>query len=148
MKYLWSLTTVGFRLNAIGCIRSGQKRIVEGHLLWQTSSYLKASMTDRMHSNDIEACGKKCCLFWFHSEVNFLACFCVFRSLSFLYSVFVFFGLCHFCTVFCGKNAEPTPMVYNLYSLNIGQRTLTHPDTWSCPTFGICICLNIESALY
>ena len=23
-----------------------------------------------MHSNDLEACGKKCCLFWFHSEVK------------------------------------------------------------------------------
>ena len=25
-----------------------------------------------MDSNDLEACGKKCCYFWFHSEVKFL----------------------------------------------------------------------------
>ena len=28
-----------------------------------------------MHSNDLVACGKKCCYFWFHSEVKFLTRF-------------------------------------------------------------------------
>ena len=28
-----------------------------------------------MDSNDLEACGKKCCYFWFHSEVKFLTRF-------------------------------------------------------------------------
>ena len=32
----------------------------------------KATATSRMHSNDLEACGNKCCYFWFHSEVKFL----------------------------------------------------------------------------
>ena len=31
-----------------------------------------------MHSNDLEACGKKCCYFWFHFEVKFLTLFDVF----------------------------------------------------------------------
>ena len=35
----------------------------------------KATATNRMHSNDLETCGKKCCYFWFHSEVKFLTRF-------------------------------------------------------------------------
>ena len=38
-------------------------------------------MTNRMHSNDLEACGKKCCYFWFHSEFKFLTRFDVFLDL-------------------------------------------------------------------
>ena len=34
-----------------------------------------------MHSSDLEACGKKCCYFWFHSEVKFLTRFDVFLDL-------------------------------------------------------------------
>ena len=34
-----------------------------------------------MHSNDLKACGKKCCYFWFHSEVKFLTRFDVFLDL-------------------------------------------------------------------
>ena len=34
-----------------------------------------ATATNRMHSNDLEACGKKCCYFWFHSEVKFFDAF-------------------------------------------------------------------------
>ena len=41
---------------------------------------------NRMHSNALEACGKKCCYFWFHSEVKFLK--------RFYYHVF--FGVSHF----------------------------------------------------
>ena len=34
-----------------------------------------------MDSNDLEACGKKCCKFWFHSEVKFFTLFDVFLDL-------------------------------------------------------------------
>ena len=47
-----------------------------GPLLQETSSSdLKATGTNQMHSNDPEACGKKCCYFWVHSEVKFLTRF-------------------------------------------------------------------------
>ena len=34
-----------------------------------------------MHSSDLETYGKKCCYFWFHSEVKFLTRFDVFLDL-------------------------------------------------------------------
>ena len=37
-----------------------------------------------MDSNDLEACGKKCCYIWFHSEVKFLTRFDVFLDLVIL----------------------------------------------------------------
>ena len=40
-----------------------------------TSSDRKATATNRMHSNDLEACGKKCLYFWFYSEVKFFVPF-------------------------------------------------------------------------
>ena len=40
-----------------------------------SSSDRKATATNRIHSNDLEACWKKCCYFWFHSEVYFLTRF-------------------------------------------------------------------------
>ena len=44
-----------------------------GPLLQETSSSdRKATATNQVESNDLEACGKKCCYFWFHSEVKFL----------------------------------------------------------------------------
>ena len=47
-----------------------------GPLLQRTSSSdWKATATNRMHSSDLEAFGKKCCYFWFHSEVKFLTLF-------------------------------------------------------------------------
>ena len=55
-----------------------QDRAKIGHwdLLPKTSSSdRKATATNQMHSNDLEAFGKKCCYFWFHSEVKFLARF-------------------------------------------------------------------------
>ena len=53
----------------------GQNRS-RGPLLQETSSSdRKATATNRMDSNDLEACGKKCCYFWFHSEVKFLTRF-------------------------------------------------------------------------
>ena len=56
-----------------GCIQGGAKI---GHLvsLFQktSSSDWKATATNQMHSNDLKACGNKCCCFWLHSEVKFL----------------------------------------------------------------------------
>ena len=47
-----------------------------GPLLQQTSSSdRKATATNRMHSNDLDPCGMKCCYFWFNSEVKFLTRF-------------------------------------------------------------------------
>ena len=43
-----------------------------GGLLQKTSSSdLKATATNRIHSSDLEACVMKCCCFWFHSIVKF-----------------------------------------------------------------------------
>ena len=52
-----------------------------GPLLQRTSSDWKATATNRMHSSDLEAFGKKCCYFWFHSEVKILTRFGVFMDL-------------------------------------------------------------------
>ena len=40
-----------------------------------SSSDWKSTATDRIHSNDQEAFGMKCCYFWFHCEVKFLTRF-------------------------------------------------------------------------
>ena len=54
----------------------GQNRSRGGPLLQRTSpSDQKATATNRMHSSDLEAFGKKCCCFWLHSEVKFLTRF-------------------------------------------------------------------------
>ena len=62
-----------------------------------------------MHSNDLEAYGKKCCYFWFHSEVKFLARFNVFLDLVifayvnaisidwYVANCFICIYLCNFC---------------------------------------------------
>ena len=49
------------------------KRRWSDPVLWQktSSSEWKTITTNRMQSNDLEACGMKCCCFWFHSEVKF-----------------------------------------------------------------------------
>ena len=52
----------------------GQNRL-RGAFLKIISSEPTAIAKKRMHSNDLEACGRKCCYFWFHSEVIFLTCF-------------------------------------------------------------------------
>ena len=78
MKYSWSLTSVVvFRPDPPrGGSRAGPKLVTGGPLLQETSSSdRKATATNWMHSNDLEACGKKCCYFWFHSEVKFLTRF-------------------------------------------------------------------------
>ena len=59
-----------------GWIQGGAKIGHGGPLLQEiSSSDRKATATNQMDSNDLEACGKKCCYFWFHSEVKFLTCF-------------------------------------------------------------------------
>ena len=37
-----------------------------------SSSDRKATATNQMHCNYLEACGMKCCYFGFHSEVEFM----------------------------------------------------------------------------
>ena len=65
--------------SAQGWIQGGAKIGHGGPLLQETSSSdQKATATNQMHSNDLEACGKKCCYFWFHFEVKFLTPFFVF----------------------------------------------------------------------
>ena len=47
-----------------------------GPLLQENSSSdRKATATNHMRSSDLKACGKKCCYFWFQSEVKFLTRF-------------------------------------------------------------------------
>ena len=58
-----------------GRIQGGAKIGHGGPLLQETSSDRKATATNRMHSSDLETCWKKCCYFWFHSEVKFLTRF-------------------------------------------------------------------------
>ena len=59
--------------SAQGWIQGGAKIGHGGPLLQETSSSdRKATATNQMHSSDLEVCGKKCCYFWFHSEVKFL----------------------------------------------------------------------------
>ena len=50
--------------------RARQNRSPGGPLLQKASSSdRKATATNRIHSNDLEACVMKCCCFWFHSVV-------------------------------------------------------------------------------
>ena len=60
-----------------GRIQGGGGKICRGGpLLKRTSSSdRKDTATNRMHSSDLEASGKKCCYFWFHSKVNTLTRF-------------------------------------------------------------------------
>ena len=68
-----------------GRIQGGTKNRSLGPLLERTSSSdWKATATNRMHNNDQEACGMKCCSFWFHSEVKFWRVFEVFLDLVIL----------------------------------------------------------------
>ena len=57
-----------------GGSRAGQ--VMGGPLLQETSSSdRKTTATNQMDNNDLEACGKKCCYFLFHSDVKFLTRF-------------------------------------------------------------------------
>ena len=66
--------------------RRGQNRSLGPLKLLQriSSSDRKATATKRMHSSDLEAFGKKCLYFWFHSEVKCLTRFDVFLDLVIL----------------------------------------------------------------
>ena len=57
-------------------------------VLQETSSDRKATTTSQKDGNDLEACGKKCCYFLFHSEVKFLRRFDAFLDLV----IFVYFN--------------------------------------------------------
>ena len=58
--------------STLGWIHGGAKIGYGGSLLQKTSSSdRKATATNQIHSNDLEAC-RKVMLFWFHSEVRFL----------------------------------------------------------------------------
>ena len=62
--------------SAQGRIQGGAKIGQRGPLLQETSSSdWKATATNQMDNNHLEACGKKCYYFWFHSEVKFLTRF-------------------------------------------------------------------------
>ena len=83
MKYLWSLTSVVvLAISAHGRIPGGAKIGHGDPILQETSSDRKTPGTNQMNSNDLEACGKKCCYFWFHSEVKFLTRFLPLFGLS------------------------------------------------------------------
>ena len=73
-----------------------RKRTVD--LKETSSSDQKATVTNSMHSNDLEACGKKCCYFWFHSEVKFLTRFWRVtikdNNKVYIYVIAVFVGTC------------------------------------------------------
>ena len=62
-----------------------------------------ATATNRMHRNDVKACGKKCCCFWFHSKVEFLTHF------------WRLFGLSHFITISCNFYVVLCSDVLNLH---------------------------------
>ena len=54
----------------------GRAKIDYGGNLLQTVNECKCRLqqqTKRMHGNDLKACLKKCCYFWFHSEIIFYA---------------------------------------------------------------------------
>ena len=74
MKYSWSLTSVVvFRPDPPrGRIQGGAKIGHGGPLLQETSSSdRKATATNRMDSNDLEACGKKFVIFGSILKSNF-----------------------------------------------------------------------------
>ena len=83
---------------------SVQGRIQGGAKIGQwTSTDWKATATNRMHSNDLEAFGMKCCCFWFHSEVKFLTHF------------WRLFGLTHFALFQCNFYRFLCCKVFNLH---------------------------------
>ena len=84
----------------------GRAKIGHGRsLLQDASSDRKATATNRMHSNDLQACGKKCCYYYFflfHSEVKFL-------------KRFTCFGLRHFVLFKCNLYVFLCGKVFNLH---------------------------------
>ena len=91
-----------------GWIQGGAKCAPEGPLLWETSSSDRLHRTtNRMHQSDLEGCGKKCCCFWFHSEVKFLTLF------------WRFFGLSHFSSFSCNFYWFLCCKVLNLHDFSV-----------------------------
>ena len=85
--------------SAKGWIQGGAKCAPEGPHLWEISSSDRLHRTTNwMHESDLEGCGKKCCCFWFHSEVKFLTLFWLFSGLSH-FSTFS----CNFFGFLCGN---------------------------------------------
>ena len=77
-------------LRHFGQIRPGKdpgrsQNRLRGPLLKKTFSSVQTAIAiNRTHSNDLEACAKKCCYCWFHSEVKFLTRFDFFLVLVIL----------------------------------------------------------------
>ena len=89
----WTITKLGkdevFMVQSLCYLKPfGQGRIQGGAKIvrQRSPSDSKASATNPMHSNDLEACGKKCCYFWFHSQIIFLMRFDIFLDLVILAS--------------------------------------------------------------
>ena len=84
------------RCFVLGQVRQypGRAKIDHGAPLLQITLDCKATATNGMHTNDLEACWKKYCYFWFHSEIRFLHVFDVLLDAFFAISE-------DFCTVKC-----------------------------------------------
>ena len=83
---------------AQGWIQGGAKIGPGGSLLQRTSSSdRKATATNRMHSNYLEAFWKKYCYFWFHWEIKLLTRFGCLLGLSH-FGVFYSFSI-DFCVI-------------------------------------------------
>ena len=78
---LWSVMKLGMsEVRKVPCMlkdifaRSakgkGGSKIGNGCLFFNSCSDRNTTATNQMHSNDLAACGKKCCYFWIHSEIN------------------------------------------------------------------------------
>ena len=90
MKCLWSRTSVVVRPDP------EQGKIAQGGPLLQrtSSSDWKATATNRMHSNDLDACGMKCCYFGSFPKSNFWRVFDVSLDLlilSYFYAISIDF---------------------------------------------------------
>ena len=128
----------------------GQNRS-RGPFLQRTSaSDWKATATNRMHSNDLEACGKKYCYFWFHSQVKFLTRFRhlfglivilpYFNAISvdfyavkcLIYIYFVYFHICNWKNVYI-KDSNALRILMNflwIYLDEKGGGELMHVYVW------------------
>ena len=85
VKYSRSLTSVVvYRSDQPGADPGRAKIGNGGPLLQETSTDRKVAATNRIHNKYLEACGKMCCCFWFHSEVKFWRVFDVFLDLVIL----------------------------------------------------------------
>ena len=93
----------------------GRAKKGDGGLLQESaSSDWKATATNQMYSNDLEACGMKCCYFLFHSEVNFLCVHCSQVSNSGLLGLFFFFA----------KNKTNNPISSNSHPLATANKAI------------------------